>query len=171
MDVIMSTDPGATSGYAVLSVGLQPKLLICKAVTWPKPGTPKDLPVNTPHGLVGSVIDMIGQQGHTIIGAAIEDQYLGLNADTLKKLARNGGRWEEAYRCRGIPVSWVAPASWQARELGTSRIERAEVKRRCMVKVRGLWNVTLKENEADAAIIGRYHAIRIAFARLRNQAR
>jgi Holliday junction resolvasome RuvABC endonuclease subunit len=160
METVIGIDPGATSGWAVLTVELSPKLLISDMMTWPKKGTKKDVPANTPSGIVACIIDVMRRFGHTVAGAAIEDQYLARNPDSMKKLARNGGRWEEACRCAGIPVEWVNTAVWQSKELGTSKITSAEVKRRCIVKAKGLWGQKLNEHESDAAMIGRYFAIR-----------
>jgi len=167
MDVVIGIDPGATSGWAVLTVEGNPNLLLGDSITWPKAGTKKDLSANTPSSVVKSLVESMRQFGHTVVGAAIEDQFLKLNVNTMKKIARNSGRWEEACRSQDIPVVWVNPATWQAKELGSSRIDSAEVKRRCARKVVGIWNQRLKQDAADAAIIGRYHAIRLAFVRLR----
>lgn len=167
MEVIIGIDPGATSGWAALTVESNPRLLLVDSIKWPKPGTKKDLPANTPASVVESVISALGQSGHVVVGAAIEDQYLGLNPDTMKKLARNAGRWEEAFRRLGISVQWVNPQTWQTKELGTSRIGSAEVKRRCSMKVRGMWNVKVRQDAADAAIIGRYAAVRHAYRSMR----
>ena len=124
MDCIIGIDPGSRSGWAVVTVDPNPKLLLHDAVQWPKPGTKKDLAANTPHAVVGNVIESVGRFDHTIVCAAIEDHFLGLNVNTLKKLARNGGRWEEAFRSRGIPVVWVNPQTWQTAELGTAKAQR-----------------------------------------------
>lgn len=152
-----------------MTVEVQPRLLLSDSMSWPKTGTPKDNAANTPTAIVRSVIDAMVQSGHTVIGAAIEDQYLSVNPDSMKKLARNGGRWEEACRSLGIPVEWINTQTWQTKELGTCRIDSKEVKRRCNAKARGLWGTKVKDHEADASIIGRYHAIRKAFADLRRR--
>ena len=169
MDVVIGIDPGATSGWGALTVEGVPDLLLHDRRTWPKPGTKKDTPKNTPSGVVDELIEMLGRLGHTVVGAAIEDQFLKKNPDSMKKLARNGGRWEEAFRSRGIPVEWINAQTWQTRELGSCKIDTAEVKRRCMQKARGIWNKRLRQDEADACIIGRFHAVRKAFARMRGR--
>jgi len=169
MDVIVAIDPGARSGWAVLSVEPNPKLLLSDSVAWPKPGTKKDLPANTVSAVVDSLLDTLRRFEHTVVGVGIEDQFLGVNPQSMKKLVRNGGRWEEAWRRHGYEVEWVYPQKWQTAELGTARIDRSEVKRRCKVKSLNLWGKKLKEDESDAAMIGRYLAIRCAYRRLRQQ--
>ncbi len=172
--VIIGIDPGATSGWAVLSVEANPQLVLYGSFVWPKPGTKKDIPANTPSAKVEGMIEAMTQTGCVIVGAAVEDHYLSRSApnpDSMKKLARNGGRWEESFRRLGISVEWVNPQSWQSAELGTCRLDRAEVKRRCARKVRGLWNEKMGEDAADAALIGRYAAIRKAFAELPRRAK
>lgn len=168
MEVIMGIDPGATSGYAALTATVNPKLLLCKHVVWPKPGSKKDLPANTPSAVVEREVEALSRLGHTVIGAAIEDQYLSVNPDSMKKLSRNGGRWEEAFRRLGIPVAWINTQTWQSAELGTCKIDSKEVKRRCANKVRGLWNIRVNQNAADACIIGRYEAVRAAYRIMRS---
>lgn len=169
MDVVIGIDPGATSGWAALTVDPNPDLILFDSIAWPKPGTKKDLPANTPCAIVDALVDTLSRFGHTIIGAAIEDQYLSRNPDSMKKLARNGGRWEEACRRIGIPVEWINTQKWQSAELGTARIDSDEVKRRCSMKTRGLWNRKVGKHAADAALIGRYYAIRLAYRRMRSR--
>jgi hypothetical protein len=85
----------------------------------------------------------------------------------MKKLSRNAGRWEEAWRRLGFPVFWINAQVWQSAELGTSRIDSDEVKRRCGMKVLGLWRKKVGKHSADAALIARYHAIRLAYRQMR----
>ena len=162
----VKSSPIWPSGWGALTVTHNPDLLWHGYKKWPKPGTKSDSPNNTPTAIIETLITMASRLGHTIVGAAIEDQYLSVNPDSMKKLSRNGGRWEEAFRSKGIPVVWVNTQTWQTRELGTCRIASKEVKRRCMAKARGLWNKNLKSDEADAAIIGRFYAVRLAFDKL-----
>ena len=167
MEIVIGIDPGATSGWAGVTVDHNPSLLLFDAIEWPKPGTTKDLPPNTPSAIAECIVESLRRLGHTVIVAAIEDQYLSKNPDSMKKLARNAGRWEEAWRRIGIPVEWVNTQVWQSAELGTSRIDSAEVKRRCKMKVLGMWRKKVVNHAADAALIARYVAIRIAFRQMR----
>ncbi len=167
MDIIIGIDPGATSGWAALTVELNPNLILSSSIKWPKPGAKTDLSANTPSAVAEAIVTTLGRSGHTVIGAAIEDQYLSINPDSMKKLARNAGRWEEAWRRLDIPVAWINTQTWQSAELGTSRIKSAEVKRRCEAKARGLWKKTIAKHEADAAIIGRYFAVQVAYRAMR----
>jgi len=169
MEHVIGIDPGASSGWGAVSVAPNPALLLFDSITWPKPGTKKDLPSNTPSAIVEELVGKVGQLGHTIVCAAIEDQYLSVNPDSMKKLARNGGRWEESFRRLGIPVVWINTQKWQSAELGTARIKSDEVKRRCAMKVRGLWNVKIGQHAADATLIARYHAVRLAYRKMRGQ--
>jgi len=167
MEVVIGIDPGATSGWAGVTVEHNPTLLLFDAMAMPKPGTSKDIAFNTPSAIAGRLIDDFRRLGHTVVAAAIEDQYLSKNPDSMKKLARNAGRWEEAWRRLGIPVEWVNAQVWQSAELGTSRIDSAEVKRRCAMKVLGLWRKKVGKHSADAALIARYYAIRMAYRQMR----
>lgn len=168
MDVVVAIDPGATSGWAVVTVEPNPKLLASDSMTWPKAGTKKDVPANTPSAVAEELVGTLHRFGHVVVAVAIEDQYLSRNPDSMKKLSRNGGRWEEAWRRLGIPVEWVNTQKWQSAELGTCRIDSTEVKRRCAMKVLGLWNQRLSEHATDAAIIARYHAVRLAYRQMRS---
>lgn len=163
----MGIDPGATSGWAAVTVEHNPALLLFDAMVMPKPGAPKDIPPNTPSAVAEGIVEQFRRLGHTIVAVAIEDQYLSKNPDSMKKLSRNAGRWEEAWRRLGFPVVWVNAQVWQSAELGTSRIDSAEVKRRCAMKVLGLWRKKVGAHSADAALIARYHAILLAYREMR----
>lgn len=167
MEVVIGIDPGATSGWAAVTVDPNPALLLFDSIAWPKKGTKKDLPANTPSAIAEGIIDTLRQFGHVVVEVAIEDQYLSRNPDSMKKLSRNAGRWEESWRRLGIGVEWINTQKWQSAELGTARIDSAEVKRRCGMKTRGLWNRNVGQHAADAALIARYWAIRIAYRRMR----
>lgn len=168
MDIVIGIDPGATSGWAGVTISHNPALVLTNHLEMPKPGTKKDTPSNTPSAIVESLVEGLRQLGHTVVAVAIEDQYLSKNPDSMKKLSRNSGRWEEAWRRLGYPVEWVNTQTWQSAELGTHRIDSAEVKRRCAMKVLGMWRTKVVSHESDAALIARYVAIRIAYRRMRS---
>jgi Holliday junction resolvasome RuvABC endonuclease subunit len=167
MEVVIGIDPGATSGWAGVTVEHNPALLLFDSLAMPKPGTAKDVPANTPTFIAKSLVESLRRLGHTVVAVAIEDQYLSRNPDSMKKLSRNAGRWEEAWRWLGIPVEWVNAQVWQSAELGTSRIDSDEVKRRCAMKVLGLWRRKVGAHASDAALIARYLAIRLAYRAMR----
>lgn len=167
MDIVIGIDPGATCGWAGVTVETNPNLVLFDSVTLPKMGTKKDIPANTPSAVAEALIATLGRFDQTVEVVAIEDQYLSVNPDSMKKLARSAGRWEEAWRRLGVRVEWVNAQVWQSAELGTSRINSEEVKRRCKMKVLGMWKKEVPEHAADAALIARYTAIRLAYRRLR----
>jgi len=169
MDVIVGIDPGATSGWAVVTVEMNPKLVLSDSIKWPKPGEKKYNAANIPSAVAVAITEAMRRFDHDIWSVAIEDQYLSRNPDSMKKLARNGGRWEEAWLRLGCPVEWVNTQKWQSAELGTCRVDSAEVKRRAEMKVLGLWKQKISSHAADAALIARFVAIRLAFRRMRPQ--
>ncbi len=169
MNVVIAIDPGATSGWAGLTVDPNPDLILFDSMEMPKSGTPKDTLARTPSFIAASIVETLSSFGHSIVVVAIEDQYLSKNPDSMKKLCRNAGRWEEAWRRLGYPVEWVVAQTWQSAELGTSRIDSAEVKRRCAMKVLGVWRKKVGKHAADAALIGRYVAIRRAYRDMRGE--
>lgn len=165
-EVVVGIDPGATSGWAVVTVSPGPALVLFDSLAWPKPGERNDTPARTPSAIAESVSETLTQTGHTIVAVAIEDQYLSRNPDSMKKLARNAGRWEESWRRLGFRVEWINTQKWQSAELGTARIDSDEVKRRCARKVLGLWRKEVGKHAADAALIARYLAVKIAYGRM-----
>jgi len=156
VEVILAIDPGAVSGWAIVSVGPSPEHV--RSGTFHFTKSPKGQPVS-PTELVTYLCAEANRDGHTILRAAIEDQYLDKNVNTLKKLARNGGRWEEACEAAGIPVEYVAASTWQSRELCMPGAKRDVLRRAADAKAFGIWQLEGPEHRIDAALIGRYVAV------------
>lgn len=158
MEAILAIDPGATSGWAVVLVGSSPKLVW--SGTFHFCTTPKGQPVS-PTELVTYLSREARAHGYPIQRAAIEDQYLDKNPNTLKKLARSAGRWEEACAVAQVPCEYVAASTWQSRELGLRGARRDALRRAADAKAYGLWSLEGTEHQIDAALIGRCVAVTV----------
>jgi len=176
---IFAVDPGAKSGYAVVTCELSPRLLYFGVVK------AKETSVT---GLVEGVLKCMAKDfpGVEIERGVIEDQYLGvvkrrkkgakageeertMIPQSMKKVARVAGRWQEAFLRNGIPYREddddIHPQSWQSKELGTgSRKGRDVLRQQCAAKVAGLYGggrVKIPENADSAVLIARYRAIEV----------
>jgi hypothetical protein len=110
-----------------------------------------------------------------LVGAYIEDQYLKkANPDTLKKLGRAGGRWEEACVSAGLEVTYVHASVWQQAVLrGAMTRNRAmsdERKRASVGVVRGRYGVDMQDDEADATMLATWAAELLWFERRKEAA-
>ena len=163
MKYLLAIDPGQVSGWAVLTIEASPKLISTGKVDFTRPlpwdeGDPR---------IVKSASDVfvrirVCTQGDTM---AIEDQYLDRgakeNVDTLKKLARNAGRWAEAAAHRGMRVRWIPPITWITKELGKG-LRRQQIEILARQKVDTLYGADNRsEHENAAVLIGRYAATEI----------
>ena len=95
---------------------------------------------------------------------AIEGQYLDegdrRNVDSLIKLARKAGRWEEAACAHGLTYEYIQPSVWITAELG-KHLRSPQVAVMAKQKCEALYRVKgLSEHEYCAILIGRYVAIR-----------
>lgn len=151
MKAVLSIDPGEMSGLAVVTAEAAPKLLKCICAMPHKERAP------FVDGFIGNFLE------EELSVAVIEDQYLGVNPDSMKKLARNSGRWQEACIANGLEVRFVMPSVWQSSELG--RGKREQLKKMAVEKCRGLWKVDLESDAADAALLGRYVALKMFYGR------
>jgi Holliday junction resolvasome RuvABC endonuclease subunit len=146
---LLAIDPGATTGLVILSIERNPKLIyheIYKA----------ESRTVRPSAIVKKLVELYG-----IESAAIEDQFLRLgkkmNPDTLKKVARRSGNWEEACLSAGLTVQWVNPRTWQSQivgqRLGRTRDQIGEAYR--MIAYQDT-KTRLSADESAAWCIGRY---------------
>ena len=98
------------------------------------------------------------------IAVAIEGQYLGINPDSLIKLCRKAGRWEEAADNCGLPWEYVNPSTWITAELGrglrSDQIEKLAPQKVYALYARQIGGRKISEHECCAVLIGRYVAIR-----------
>jgi len=176
--VVIAVDPGAKSGYAILTVEPSPRLLYFGVVK------AKETSVSR---VLGDVIATLVREHPDVTRierGVIEDQFLGFAKpkvvngrpvktntaipQSMKKVARVAGRWQEAFMSHDIPYvegdDDVHPQSWQSRELGTgSKKGRDALKKQCAEKVKGVFGLkSIPQDAADAVLIGRYRAIELA---------
>ena len=157
---IFAVDPGNVSGWAVMSVEAEPKLKNEGQIDFSsnKRKTAKD------------VIDF--RRSEAILDdelaicphVAIEGQYLDegskRNVDSLIKLARKAGRWEEAACAHGLTYEYIQPSVWITAELGKN-LRSSQVAVMAKQKCEALYDVSgLSEHEYCAILLGRYVAIR-----------
>ena len=156
MFAVLGIDPGSEPGLALLTVEPSPTPVLTRRFHFPKPPLGQ-LP--SPTELVACLLVDAERAGVQVAKAVIEDQYLDKNPDTLKKLARNAGRWEEACVANGLPVEYLPAVTWQAKELGGGRGKgREQIKRLAVAKAKSL-GVDGDEHTADATLISRCAAI------------
>jgi Holliday junction resolvasome RuvABC endonuclease subunit len=146
---ILGVDPGAVSGLALVSIDSNPYLL------WSG-----QIPHNLSHeGALLKAIAAAIEADYPLYGIAIEDQFVGRNADSALKLAHSAGRWYECGIREGIVPQYVHPTTWQRAELG--RVPFGQTKTAAIEKCAALWPRigVLSEHVADAALIARFAAI------------
>jgi len=160
METVLAIDPGAVSGWALLTVGPSPEPILRGIFRFTKP--PKGQH-DSPSALVRSLLEEAAVRCMHIDRCVIEDQYLGENPDSMKKLARNAGRWEEAARVAGLRVEYVFPSTWQSAELGMRGATSDVLRRAADAKAFGLWKLEAPEHVIDACFIGRFVAVKMDF--------
>lgn len=143
---ILAIDPGSrVSGIIVLSFSVRPKLLANIKYTF---ASITSCPTDLVHNL---------NLEFGIRNAFIEDQFMQKNVDSLKKLSRNAGRWQEACAFCKIPVEWVNAKTWQSKilkKLGGNN--RAGLKKAAQFVAQVDTGVKLSSDCADAYCIGKY---------------
>lgn len=159
---LLSIDSAKHSGWAVVTIEAQPRLLLWDEFTFP--GKRKKVSANTATSVVKAVTVAISERTEFDLAlAVIEDQYLDQgvkrNVDTLKKMARTSGRWEEACLAHGIPVAFLLATTWQSAELGLRKASREMLKAVAISKASAIFGEKLPGDAADAALMGRYAAI------------
>ena len=165
INTIFAVDPGIVSGWAVMTVEAEPKVSEYGNIKFQNKKfdyysasdamsrtkryfeTSKDSYDNTDIKLV-----------------AIEGQYLDegnrRNVDSLIKLARKAGRWEEAACAHGLTYEYIQPSVWITAELGRG-LRSDQVAKLAREKCEALYRVRdLSEHEYCAILLGRYVAIR-----------
>jgi len=166
-EALIAIDPGVRSGYAVLSIESEPRLLFAGTANLSR----RDAD-NSPSHLVEVARDRtINEFGLSLVSGAVEDQFLGRNPATAIKIGRNSGRWEEACRRLHMDVIFIKPASWQFAQLhglippGRS-VKSAARKRAASQFCELAYHRKLPQDAADAACMGRFAAINATQQRL-----
>jgi Holliday junction resolvasome RuvABC endonuclease subunit len=145
MKNLISIDPGSTSGIVVMTVERNPKLVHSEAWRGKKTQV-------MPTAIVENLTKMYG-----LDYAAIEDQYLGKNPNSMKVLTRTGGRWQEACEMQCLPVMWVPPRAWQTKVLGSRwGAQRKQIDRMMKLVARQDTGVKLSADECAAWCLGKY---------------
>ena len=162
---VFAVDPGNTSGWAVLNVGPDPTLAYFGGINFTLKREQRSACM-----VLGEMVHVWRNKGWNFgqfpVLVAIEDQFLKKgpkrNVDTLKKLSRNSGRWQDAACHHGLEVIFVNPSTWITAELGRG-LRSAQVEKLARQKVQTLYGHQvgrkLTEHECCAILIGRYQAI------------
>lgn len=155
---ILSIDPGKTSGLSIVTIKAFPLLLAHRVVRFDGMESCSWHVTNMLNQRIPEMIDV------QVLYAVIEDQYLATgkkkNPNTLKKLSRVAGRWQEGCIFAGLEVRFLYASVWQKAELGMVTASRDQRKRASKSKAFGLWKIELTEDESDSAIMGRYAALK-----------
>jgi Holliday junction resolvasome RuvABC endonuclease subunit len=126
------------------------------------------------HGVLvavdGEVVgDFAGRMAHgqRIDVVVIEDAYLDTNVDTVKKLSRLVGRWQQAFETLGLETTLVMGSVWQRQILsgliGLTSPREAR-KKAAKLWARATFHEALGEDEADAAGLATWGARQRSFA-------
>jgi len=164
--LVLGIDPGATSGWALVTVAPNPVL-----ATFGKTRLDKgEVPTRAMTVMSEMGPEHIGLPRSSYVAAmVIESQFVALNIKTAIRLAQYAGRWEEACLATfpDIPVQWVKPNEWQtamlAGAMGGGRAKRAQRKAAAISVCLARWKVKLETDVADAALIAAFVAERMAF--------
>lgn len=159
-DAVIGIDPGAHAAAAIVRLDAAPTLVYSLTHRFDTVAGAKV----TATALVQTLLEAAGTRGLTVLSVALEEQFVRLNPRAALTLARWAGRWQEACAVHGLPVVLVEPSAWQSKEFGTL-LRRAVGKDRAVQRCRYLWQATLGEDAADAALIGRWHGIQVLTAR------
>lgn len=147
---VIGIDPGNKTGIAVVTIAGRPRLVHSSV---------ENLSKTSPYiwfdGLDERLTDL------KVVCCAIEDQYLDKNIDSLKKLARTSGRWQEAALSHGIKVEFVAATTWQRAVLGRSAKKRDVLKRSSVAIAEAETGIKMKSDAADAFCLARYFAVEL----------
>ena len=154
MKFVLGINPACTGnkgGFALVTLDLQPTIVEYEEI------------VMGP-GLASATFALMGLLAHykPIVCVAIEDQYLAFNVKSTIVLARGAGRWEEAAEAHDLPVEFVAPRTWQSKELPRSARKRDGIKKASCQRAKMLYNIETNHFAADAIMIARYKSIELA---------
>lgn len=158
---IFAVDPGVVSGWAVMTVEAEPRLIGSRKYDFVKHKCKCPTTITLfEQTQMSARIDGISFDYHV----AIEGQYLDegkkKNVHSLIKLARKAGRWEEAACAHGLTYEYIQPSVWITAELGRG-LRSDQVAKLAKQKYEALYRVKdLSEHEYCAIGIGRYVAIR-----------
>lgn len=160
---IFAVDPGIVSGWAVMTVEAEPKPQSIKKIDFSKNDEFNRVAMAS-HAFSYSCTDRWGMMKNPPHIVAIEGQYLDegnrRNVDSLIKLARKAGRWEEAACAHRLTYEYIQPSIWITAELGKG-LRSNQVAKLARQKCEALYRVSgLSEHEYCAILIGRYVAIR-----------
>lgn len=159
---IFAVDPGNISGWALMKVEAEPKPLARDKLDFGKKDHFDRINVAF-RAFSYACEDRWGIMKNPPL-VAIEGQYLDegnrRNVDSLIKLARKAGRWEEAACAHGLTYEYIQPSVWITAELGKG-LRSDQVAKMARQKCEALYRVKdLSEHEYCAILIGRYVAIR-----------
>jgi hypothetical protein len=164
-ETLLAIDPGAASpsGWAVLTIGHAPKLIAVGQT---------QLTTESATDALFKINDILMEIGVTTPSiVVIESSYLSKNVRTTIMLGRAFGRWQEACTANGMQVEEAQASQWQTAELtrrssGSRFLKRGTRKAMSIAKAAGIWGGdNWTEHQADAALMGRWYAIRSVYAR------
>lgn len=165
---LLAIDPGSErSGLAVLGVASAHREPL---LVWSGHHDPKRSATTFTEIVRGIVAD-VAADGYEIHAAVIEDQFVRVNARSALTLARTAGRWVEACAVAGFAVELIPASQWQAAALARivptagGRAKRPDLKAASVRHASRLWGVNLGPDEADAALMGRFVALRETWSR------
>ncbi len=154
----LGIDPGASSGWALVTVAARPALISSGRVRLDRGETP-----------TFALQAVLASAPSAVAHVAIESQFVAKNIRTSLRLAQSAGRWEEAAAALlpGVAIAWVSPAGWQAavlRGIMGGQARRDERKASSAAACRMRWGKDLEGDVADAACIAAWAAEAAAFA-------
>lgn len=164
LPLIVAADPGKIAGFAAYVPNAEERSYRLTRYGLLKPTT-----VNKVDRILEWADDLsAGSNGISGLTLAIEDQYLGVNPQTLISIVESRMRWQAIAELYGATIENFAPQQWQAPMLGARHMKRVDRKRASKNQAHFFFKgASFTIDESDAVIIGAY-LTRLQIARIEN---
>lgn len=154
--VVLGVDPGAVSGWALVTIQASPRLVSFGKIEFTKPRRGE-------FRTASQCVQWALSRPNTVELVAIESQYLDRDPKRIAsmiKLCRSAGRWIEAAEEGGL-IHWeINPSKWQSATLG-ARFTRDQLKKISRAVCAQRFGVNISHNISDAVLIATYAAVEL----------
>jgi Holliday junction resolvasome RuvABC endonuclease subunit len=155
-DVVLGVDPGAVSGWGLVTVEAAPRLVSFGKIEFAKPRRKE-------FRTASQCVRWALSTPNEVALVAIEGQYLDRDPKRIAsmiKLCRSAGRWVEAAEDAGLKHWEINPTTWQSATLG-ARFTRDQLKKISRAVCAQRFGVNISHNISDAVLIATYAAVEI----------
>ena len=146
---LLSIDPAGLTkhsgfhGYAIFNKG---KLVYVDAIDFSKMSEAEQI----------NKIQQVFIRNKGIDVVAIENQFQGLNPQTLMRLVEGRRTWEIEGIKNRCKIARIEPSKWQKAMLGKTK-PRQLLKQLSVMRVKGVYKIDVNPDEADAINLGEYY--------------